>query len=214
MVIAIEKLAMSFNDALPKPGNTLSPHSDTFDQKEQFKKLALALLLFLLLGGVCSYLFKSEIMYIGESLYEKFGIASLVIGTVITDTSPLPLTSEPIALIGLGAEEKLINIILIMSITSHICGPIGYFCGHLLGKIPNIKTKFRQTLPALYNWIEKHGVKGVGLAALLPIPYALSTWTAGLIGVSFWGVVLASSLRWIKMILTISLLAGGWFMGG
>ena len=100
-----------------------------------------------------------------------------------------------------------------MSLTSHLCGPLGYFCGHLLGKVPNFKTKLQNRIPMAYNWIEKHGVKGVALAAILPIPYALSTWTAGLIGISFWGVLLASTLRWVKTALYVGLLASGWFIG-
>ena len=187
--------------------------SDNYSEKVQLKKLVVALIVLLSLGAFCRFCFKDQVMAIGHSLYDRFGPFSLVLGTLITDISPLPLTSEPVALIGLGAGMSLLNIILIMSVTSHLAGPIGYSFGYLLGKVPTIKNRFTKRLPTVCNWIEKHGVKGVALAAILPIPFALTTWTAGLLGVNFWGVVLASSLRWLKTATYVSLLAGGWFIG-
>ena len=183
---------------------------EEYNIQNQIKRIALSLFGLILLGALCSYLFKSSIQSLGLWTIEKMGIYGIVLGTLITDTSPIPLTSEPIALIGLGADLNVVEIIVAMSITSHFAGPIGYGCGYLLKTIPNVQDFAQSRFPTIFQFMRNHGIKGVCMGALLPIPYALTTWTAGLVGVSFWGTVAASSLRWIKTAVFVSLIWVGW----
>ena len=55
---------------------------------------------------------------------------------------------------------------------------------------------------------------GVAIAALLPIPFALATWTAGLTGVAFPKLLAASLLRIPKTWFYLWLILQGWAMGG
>ena len=67
--------------------------------------------------------------------------------------------------------------------------------------------------PEAAAWIEARGAWGVAVAALLPIPYALATWTAGAMKVSLRDVMLASLLRVPKTAFYVALLAAGWGAG-
>jgi membrane protein YqaA with SNARE-associated domain len=182
-------------------------------QTPSYTRLALTLCGLIILGVGCAFLARGHIESAGVWLIDSYGLWGISIATVITDTSPLPLTSEPIALLGLGADIPVWQIILFMGGTSHLCGPLGYAMGMLVGKIGLTKAMKRAALTPVVNYVRMYGVRAVAMGALLPIPYALTTWTAGALGVSFWGVLAASSLRWIKTAVYVSLIAGGWFFG-
>lgn len=185
---------------------------DNFSASKQSVQLVLSLVVLVLIGGLCGILFRHQIEAIGTYLIDQLGLWGLVIGTLITDTSPLPLTSEPIAIIGLGAKIPLWKIICTMSITSHIAGPIGYLCGRSLRTQPFVIGLLSGKLVSLRDFVHTHGAMAVAMGALLPIPYALTTWIAGSVGVGLWQTFVASSLRWIKTALYVYLLSLGWML--
>lgn len=187
--------------------------SDKYSTNHQTKKLLIGLLLLFSIGLGCGILLREPISQIAIRIFDTYGEFGLVLGTLVTDTSPLPLTSEPVAIIGLGANIPLWKVVLIMSATSHFCGPLGYGFGWSLSRLPRFRDRMQQRFPDLFSFMKEHGVKGVAWAAILPIPFALTTWAAGLVGISFRGVVLASSLRWVKTSIYVSLFAGGWILG-
>ena len=178
--------------------------------RKQIIQAILGLFMLVAVGAACSYLLKDEIQLYGSLMIEKFGLWGLVIGTVITDTSPLPLSSEPIAILGFGANLELVDIILTMSLTSHLSGPLGYILGRFFSKTKVVSHLLNHRLAYVRDFVKQHGLKAVCMGALLPIPYALTTWTAGAVGISLWGTFLASSLRWVKTGLYVYLLSLGW----
>lgn len=177
-------------------------------------RIIAALFGLVVIGSLGAYFGRSYIEAAGIWLIQNYGLWGIAMATLITDTSPLPLTSEPVALLGLGAEIPFWHIILFMGGTSHLCGPLGYVFGALVGRVglKHIVKRVPSLMPVI-AYVRQHGVKAVAMGALLPIPYALTTWTAGALGVSFWGVCAASSLRWLKTLIYVSLLAGGWLIG-
>ena len=180
--------------------------------KKQTLKLLVTLIILVAIGGACGVLFRSQIEILGSWLISQLGLWGLVIGTLITDTSPLPLTSEPIAIIGFGAKIPLLTIICTMSATSHLAGPLGYLCGHSIRNFGSVQKLLQGRLKPLGDFVHKHGVAAVAMGALLPIPYALTTWIAGAVGIGFWYTFLASTLRWVKTALYVYLLSLGWMM--
>ena len=122
-----------------------------YNTKDQIFRLLITLVSLVLLGSVCSYLFKDHIEYYGEIFISQMGIYGLMFGTILTDTSPLPLTSEPIALLGLGAKIPLLNIIISMSIASHISGGLGYFFGKIVTKYPENKKFLMLRFPIVFE---------------------------------------------------------------
>jgi membrane protein YqaA with SNARE-associated domain len=176
-------------------------------------KILGSLFFLVVLSGVCALLAKAQIESTGEWLLNKYGLLGVSIATLITDTSPLPLTSEPIALLGVGANIPIWKLIVVMSATSHLCGPLGYVLGKSVSKIEGVQKLLTGRIAPFMNFVRQNGLKAVAMGAILPIPYALTTWTAGALDVSFWGVVKVSSLRWVKTSIYIGLIAVGWKFG-
>ena len=181
--------------------------------KQQLKKLLVGLLLLLLVGVSCAWLFREEVEYIGTMFIERYGLWGVAFGTLICDSSPIPLTNEPLALISLGAGIPFWTLVATMSCASHTAAPIGYACGYFLGQQPRVKRWIQQKHPEALEKGQKYATRAVILGALLPIPYALTTWSAGILKANFWHVFWAGSLRWIKNIIAVGALAGGWMIG-
>ena len=99
-------------------------------------KFLVGLILVLLLGAFCATIFQAEVSHYGTVFINTFGLWGIAIGTLLCDSSPIPLTNEPFVLIALGANIPVWKIILIMSAASHCGAPLGYACGYLLGEQP------------------------------------------------------------------------------
>ena len=160
-----------------------------------------------------SFLLRDPIVAVSEGFIERWGLYGLVGGTLIADTSPLPLTSEPLMVLGLGAEMKWSTIFWAIGITSTFCGGLGWFLGRGLDRWIQIGARFRANQPDTVAWIERYGAWGVAVAALLPIPYALSTWTAGALSVPLRWVLIASLMRLPRTGFYLWIVHHGWSMG-
>ena len=181
--------------------------------RRQLVKLLGGIFLLALVGISCAWLFREEIEYLGKIFIDRYGLFGIALGTLICDTSPLPLTNEPLALIALGAGIPFWKVVATMSFASHTAAPIGYACGYFLGQQQWIKNWIQHKYPDVLNKGKTYAVKAVILGAILPVPYALTTWSAGIMKANFWLVCWAGGLRWIKNIIAVGALAGGWMIG-
>lgn len=177
------------------------------------RKLIFGLLGLILLGAFCAWLFQEQLTTIGEWFIGNYGLWGIALGTLITDTSPIPMTSEPLAVLALASNVPVWQLIIVMSIASHLGAPVGYTGGYFLGKQAWFQRIIEKRFP---DWKEKgtdYAVRMVAIGALFPVPYAITTWFAGSVQADFKKVFLVSSFRWVKTFITILLLAGGWHLG-
>lgn len=176
-------------------------------------RLVLGLLSLVALGALCAWLFQEEVRRYGTFFVDAYGLWGIAIGTLICDTSPIPLTNEPLALIAIGADIPLWQIIITMSAASHCGAPVGYTCGLVMGKQSWFQALVQRKYPDALEKGRPYAIRAVALGAVLPIPYAITTWAAGAMKAGFWKTCLAGSLRWIKNAVTVSIIAGGWIIG-
>ena len=95
------------------------------------RKTALGLLLLLTISGLCAWLLKDPLVALGQAFLDRFGLPGLFIGTLIADTSPLPLTHEPLTFIGIAAGIPPITLLATIASASVSAGPLGWFFGRL-----------------------------------------------------------------------------------
>ena len=182
----------------------------------QIIKLIVGLILLIVFGAFGAWIFQEEVKHYSQLFIDRYGLWGIAIGTLICDTSPFPLTNEPLALIALGSTEPDIpfwKIVCTMSAASHCGAPVGYTCGYFLGQQRWFQTLIQKKYPEVLQKGRPYAVRMVALAAILPIPYAITTWAAGTMQASFWKICLVGSLRWIKTLLTVGAIAGGWMLG-
>lgn len=177
-------------------------------------KLALGLILVLALAGLCGWFFREPLVALGEAALERFGLLGLFLGVVFADSSIVPLSNEPLVLLALAAGVSPWTVFFVTASASVCAGPVGWSCGRLFGRRTGLLLRVARRHPQIVGWLTRYGARFVGAAALLPFPFAVSTWLAGASGVRFGPLLLASLLRVPKTAVFVGLLAGGWAAGG
>jgi len=179
-------------------------------------------LLYKMLGGIVgllavaaalAFLLEEPITSMASAFVDRFGMWGIAGGVVITDASPIPMTHEPILLIGVSAGIEPLTLWAVAGGASVFAGLVGYGCGALLVSKSRLRAWLFLKYPGFERFMERHGVKGVAVAALLPIPFALATWSAGMTRVGLGRVMLASLLRIPKTGFYMWLIVAGWAVG-
>ena len=177
-------------------------------------KAVVGLVVILVIAGIVGVVFKEPLQAAGGAFLDAFGLVGLFVSVLITDGVPFPLTNEPLIFLARGAGVGTWMIFGVVSLGSVVAGTIGYWGGRLVGRNLGLETWLEIKQPALVHYMRKYGAEGVAIAALLPIPFQLSTWSAGTLQVPYLKVLLASLLRIPKTGFYVLLIVGGLSLGG
>ena len=177
-------------------------------------KTGVGILVLVAVAALLAAVLYEPITTVTEAFLDRFGLPGIFAAVVITDTSPLPMTHEPVLLLGVAAGVNPWLLWAVASTASVFSGVLGYTCGALLVSRSRLTTWIDRKYPGFIDFMKRHGAKGVAVSALLPIPFALSTWSAGMVRCGLPGVALASLLRIPKAGFYLWLILTGWTWGG
>jgi len=177
------------------------------------RQMAVGVVLLLGVAAVLALVLEGPITTMATAFVDRFGMAGIFAAVVITDASPLPMTHEPILLIGVSADVDIAVLWAVAASASVTAGLVGYTGGAVLVSRSRVREWIQRKNPGFEDFMAKHGVKGVAVAALLPIPFAFATWSAGMTGVSLPGTMAASLLRIPKTGFYLWLIVTGWGLG-
>jgi len=192
-------------DAAPVAAPTVS--------RDLIRRAVVGIVVFLAIAGVLGWLLRAPMTEAGTWFVDAFGLAGLFAAVTLVDASPVPMTNEPLVVLALGGGMDVWGIFAIVSAASVFAGLVGHTSGRILCRVLPIRDMVHRFSPEAAAWIETRGAWGVAVAALLPIPYALATWTAGAMNVPLRDTMLASLLRVPKTAFYVALLAAGWAAG-
>lgn len=165
-------------------------------------------------AGLCGWLFRAPIEQAGQWFVGGYGLPGLFAAVWACDTSVAPpLTHEPVMLLALSGGRSAFEVFWVSSAASVCAGPTGWMLGFAVDRWTPLGAWLRRRQPQVMGLIAQHGARAVAVAAILPIPYAISTWLAGMSGVSLPKVALASLLRIPKVGFYLMLLVQGWSLG-
>jgi membrane protein YqaA with SNARE-associated domain len=176
-------------------------------------KLLVGLAAVLALAYLCGAAFRAPLVTAGTLAMEQFGLTGLFLGVLATDASPLPLTNEPLIVLWITGGVATVTVFLVVSMASVTAGIVGYIGGFLVGSRTPLGTWLKHRFPAMEAFMARYGALGVALCAFLPIPFALSTWIAGMTRVGLARVALASLVRIPKTAFYVWLIIMGWNWG-
>lgn len=181
--------------------------------RQLIRKTLVSLVTILAIAAVCGVLLRDWIERTGGWFIDHFGIGGLFGSVVFVDSSLIPMTNEPLMILALGADLNTWVVFGVVSGGSVLAGSVGYFGGILLDRYSTMQDRFRRWNPDAAEWIEERGAVGVCVAALLPVPFAFATWTAGVMRVPYGGVLLATLLRVPKTGFYLALMLLGYSVG-
>lgn len=178
-----------------------------------WRKVAVGAALVLLLALASGVLLREPLQAWGTIFIDRFGLPGLFVGVLITDTSIVPLTSEPLVLLAIGGGVPPWTAVGLTAVASVCAGPLGWACGRLVARHTPLGPWLARRHPQVTGFLTRYGARFVAVAALLPFPFAVATWLAGASEVRMVHVLLASLLRVPKTLFYGALLVGGWVAG-
>ena len=184
----------------------------TVDRKLVFKAL-FGLAVLLGVAYLCGALFRDPIIAAGSAAMESFGLIGLFLGVIVTDASPLPLTNEPLVILAVSGGVSTWTVFFVVSAASVTAGIVGYTGGLLVGSGTPLGAWMKRRYPGFDAFMKRYGAIGVAICAFLPIPFALSTWSAGMTRIGLHKVALASFVRIPKTAFYVWLIVMGWAIG-
>ena len=151
---------------------------------------------------------------VGVWVVENLGLPGLFGMWVLIDTVPTPMSYAPIMFLSIKGGLNHWVILAVASAASMTGGMIGFTLGHWVGMPQKARAWFDEKYPGKYDILQRHGAWGIVIVGLLPMPFALGTWTAGAMRIPFWQAGLAMFVRIPKTGIYVALIMSGLAVGG
>jgi len=175
-----------------------------------WKKIFVTVIVFLVFTFIVEKYAQGPVTRFSTKLMKHIGLPGLFIGVLLADGMPQPFTYVPLIFMAEEASISKRTVFMVCASASYTAAMLGYLIGSCLRRPKWGKSVFDR-LSSSYPWLphlmKTKGFVGVLSCAVLPVPLAMATWTAGFFGVKFHYFVLAAFGRFPK-ILVFVLLSG------
>ena len=178
------------------------------------RKLLMGFAVIFLLSLLLGTFFKEPIQAFGGMLVARFGLPGLSAIILFLDSVPTPLSGVPFMLLALAGGAPFWTVYLIAAFSSYAAGLMGYSFGRVVGIPKRLATWLDQKHPRIRQLLDQYGGWGVLVIAILPLPLALGTLSAGALKVRPGPVALALLVRFPKAFVYMLMLEGGLKLGG
>jgi len=174
-------------------------------------KICVTITCFLMVSILIEHFANDAVTRASKAFIEKVGLIGLFIGVFLFDGLPQPFTYVPLIFLAVKGGVSKWAVFLTCMGASYCAALVGYMVGSFLrgpawGReaFDWLKVKY----PAVPDLMERRGAQGVLFAAMLPIPLAAATWTAGFFSVDL-PLFLVAALGRCPKILVFVLLSSG-----
>lgn len=171
-----------------------------------FIKICVTVIIFLVVMASLEKFAQKPMERISHQLMHRIGLPGLFVAVLLFDFLPQPFTYIPLILMAVEGSVTKSRVFLVCAAASYSAAILGYFVGNCLRRRQRGRDWFNRAsrdYPYLPDLMEKRGAVGVLIAAMLPMPLALATWTAGFFGVNFVQFLVAAVGRFPKIILFV-----------
>lgn len=174
-------------------------------------KVAVTVTCFLVLTIFLEVYAKEAVHEYSAKLMHLIGLPGLFVAVLVGDGLPQPLPYVPLIYVAVKAAVPREVVFAVCAIGSYCAALAGYGAGFSLMKVECYQQalhKLSSAQPWLPDLMQRRGAVGVAIAALMPIPLAVATWTAGSFRVNFPQFLVAAAFRMPKILIFV-LLSGG-----
>lgn len=162
--------------------------------------LLTAIVLFVLLAilGALGTWYDDELRRAATSVFDTLGVGGLALVVFAADsiTSPIPPDLALIVIANSTLRNHWWPAVLFLGVVSTCAGCLGWWIGGHLGQTRFAKLVLQRSLrPSHRALISRYGRVGVIIGALTPVPFSITCWLAGMVGMKFSHFLPASALR-------------------
>eukprot|EP00435_Cladocopium_sp_Y103_P054591 s1479_g17.t2 len=171
-------------------------------------KAVVTLIGFLIIAVLLEIYAKAGVTRFSKQLMDSIGLPGLFIAVLLGDGLPQPFPYVPLIFIAVKAQVPKVQVFGICALGSYLAALGGYGVGFSLSKVSCYQQglqRLSESQPWLPDLMHRKGAMGVAIAALMPVPLALATWTAGSFRVNFFQFLLSAGCRMPKILVFVIL---------
>lgn len=176
------------------PPTPPAPRGDLL--RDNLLKAVLALVVFVLAMGVLGLVLEEELTTGTAWVVERIGFVGLCLILLVTDTLVTPF--PPDLLLVVIAKSRLAEhwpgYVVALGFVSVVAGMLGWGIGRWLGHRPFARNLFGEFREDHREFIRKYGFWAVVIGSITPLPFSVTCWSAGVMGLRFATVLSAALL--------------------
>ncbi|HMU64322.1 MAG: hypothetical protein E6Q61_00825 [Nitrosomonas sp.] len=164
--------------------------------RENLIKALIAIGVFVVLMAALGFLFEDELATATSWVVERIGFAGLCMILLVTDTfvTPFPPDILLIVIAKSSLSEQWPFYVLILSMVSVFAGMLGWGIGRWLGHFQFAKRLFGEFKDEHREFIRRYGFWAVVIGAITPLPFSVTCWASGVMGLRAVTVFSAAAL--------------------
>ena len=176
-------------------------------------KFVLGFLVIFAVAAAAGVFFREPIYQFGAMVVGTYGLVGLAIAVLLVDSLPTPLSYVPFMALALAGGLSFGEVLIVSSLASYSAGCLGYGMGRIAGMPPRLEAWVHQRYPRVQSLLDQYGGWGVAAIAVLPLPLAVGTWSAGSLKVQARQVAIALLLRIPKTVVYLFVIERGLSLG-
>lgn len=111
---------------------------------------------------------------------DHYGYAGMALGTLLADAIHFPIPPQFYMLLSVASGASALHTLAAIAAASLTAGVLGYRLASLVGRIEWVVSRTERTRRVLQRAIERYGAWAAVYSSLLPVPYSLLCYLAGL----------------------------------
>lgn len=176
-------------------------------------KFVIGFVVIFALAATAGLFFREPIYAFGKLVVGQYGLLGLAIAVLLVDALPTPLSYVPFMALAIAGGLSFTEVFLVSSAASYAAGCLGYGAGRMLGMPPRFEAWIHRRYPRVQQLLDQYGGWGVAAIAVLPLPLAVGTWSAGSLKVKTRQVAVALLLRLPKTLAYLVMIERGLQLG-
>ena len=198
------------------PAAEPSTEADALDslEKGEVARLAtrfvLGLLVMCLLAGVVGYLARKPAEALALGFVSRFGVWGMALGTLLADSLHFPVPPQFYMLLAVASKTPTLQAFPAIAVASLVSGGVGYQLAKWASRLDWLAGKTERYRHVLAAAFERRGYRVALVASLLPIPYSVLCYLAGLNRMPAAFLALLGAYRVPKLLGFYALVYFGW----
>ncbi len=139
--------------------------------------------------------FRAPLLDASRRFVEATGGWAVAVGYFLPDALLMPLPQEAVTTFALLGGVPFWEIVAWGCLGTLLAGPVAYVLGSQLARLPKIAALLARRGAKAHAMIMRYGPIGLAIGALTPLPYALTCYAAGALGMRWRTFLLVSLLR-------------------
>ena len=160
--------------------------------------------------AVLARLFRRPLQALGTAFVERFGLAGMFVGSLLSDAFTIPIPPQFYLLTAVASGRPQLPAVIVCSVASMMGGALAYRLARPLSRLAPIARLLERTRPQADRLFARWGSWSVVVAGFSPLPFSGLCYTAGIYRMPLRLFALFLILRIPRLLVIYAAVRAGW----